>query len=49
VKGAGKMAQVVECLLIKHEALSSNPSTSKKKKNEIGLRKIRINSIQKYE
>jgi hypothetical protein len=29
---AGGVAQVVECLPNKHEALSSNPSTEKKKK-----------------
>jgi hypothetical protein len=27
------VAQVAECLLSKHKALSSNPSTTKKKKN----------------
>jgi hypothetical protein len=29
--------QVIECLLCKHEALSSNPSTDKKKKNSNGI------------
>jgi hypothetical protein len=29
---AGGVAQVVECLLSKHEALNSRPSTEKKKK-----------------
>jgi hypothetical protein len=33
-KKAGKMAQVVLCLTSKHEALSSNPSTAKKKKKK---------------
>jgi hypothetical protein len=31
--GAGRVAQVVECLLSKHKALSSNSSATKKKKN----------------
>jgi hypothetical protein len=30
--GAGEVAQVVEYLTAKHEALSSNPSTAKKEK-----------------
>jgi hypothetical protein len=30
-KGTGRMAQVVECLCSRHEALSSNPSTTKNK------------------
>jgi hypothetical protein len=30
--GAGRVAQAVECLLSKHEALSSNTSTTKKNK-----------------
>jgi ornithine carbamoyltransferase len=30
MKKAGDMAQVVECLPSKHEALSSNPSTTHK-------------------
>jgi hypothetical protein len=33
---------VVECLPSKHEALSSNPSTSKKKKKEIKKEKSRV-------
>jgi hypothetical protein len=31
-KRAGGVAQVVECLLSKHEVLSSNSNTTKKKK-----------------
>jgi hypothetical protein len=31
---AGGMAQVVDCLPSKHEALSSNPSTDKKKQRK---------------
>jgi hypothetical protein len=33
-KGAGRVTQVVECLPSKCEVLSSNPSTTKKKKME---------------
>jgi hypothetical protein len=33
-KGARGVAQVVECPPSKHEALSSNPSTAKKKKKD---------------
>jgi hypothetical protein len=32
--GAGSMVQVVECLSSKCEALSTNPSTQKKKERE---------------
>jgi hypothetical protein len=35
-KWAGGMAQTVDCLLCKHEALNSNPSPTKKKKKEEG-------------
>jgi hypothetical protein len=35
--GAGEVAQVVACLPRKHEALSSNPSTTEKKnENKVG-------------
>jgi hypothetical protein len=37
LEGAGKVAQVIECLLSKHEALSSNTSAQKKKKGERDL------------
>jgi hypothetical protein len=33
-KRAGQVAQVVECLRTKHEALTSNPYTTKKKKKK---------------
>jgi hypothetical protein len=33
---AGGVAQAVECLLSKYKALSSNPSTKKKKKEDGG-------------
>jgi hypothetical protein len=33
-KRVGGVAQMSECLLSKHEALSSNPSTIKKKKEK---------------
>jgi hypothetical protein len=33
--GMGNVAEAVECLLCKHKALSSNLSTSKKKRKEI--------------
>jgi hypothetical protein len=32
---AGDVAQVIGCLLSKHEALASNPSATKKKKSEM--------------
>jgi hypothetical protein len=32
IPGASRVDQVVECLLTKHKALSSNPSIEKKKK-----------------
>jgi hypothetical protein len=32
--GGGNLAQVVECLSIKHEALSSDPSTVEERKEE---------------
>jgi hypothetical protein len=31
---SGRVAQVIECLPSKHEALSSNPSATKKKKTK---------------
>jgi hypothetical protein len=34
-KRAGGVAQVVECLLSKHEVLSSNPSTRKKERQQL--------------
>jgi hypothetical protein len=36
-KGAGGMAQVVKCLPSKHEAFSSNPRITKKKKRNSGV------------
>jgi hypothetical protein len=36
-KGAGGVAQVVEHLPSKNEALNSNPSTVKKKKHKMGI------------
>jgi hypothetical protein len=35
--GTGGVAQVVECLLCKYEALISNPSLNKKKKKEYSI------------
>jgi hypothetical protein len=34
---AGEVSQVVKCLVSKCEALSSNPSTTKKKKEKVSL------------
>jgi hypothetical protein len=39
-KRAGRVAQIVESLPIKHEALSSNPSAAKKKKKEKKLTQV---------
>jgi hypothetical protein len=41
------MAQVIECLLSKHESLSSNPSTTKKKERKLNERKA-SNQIWHY-
>jgi hypothetical protein len=40
-KRAEVLAQVVECLPSKHEALKSNPSTEKKKRKEKEIKKQR--------
>jgi hypothetical protein len=36
-KWSGDIVQVMECLLCKHEALSSNPSSTKKKSTKMTL------------
>jgi hypothetical protein len=41
-KWAESVVQVVECLLCKHEILSSNPNPTKKKKNVIIHKKYKI-------
>jgi hypothetical protein len=50
---AGRVVQVVECLSSKHEALSSKPSTAKKKKvcleTLVLKRKRRIGELPKLD